>query len=160
MHNYLASAKSLVDHTRGYIKKWHEKDDFGRKYQEKVKLSFAENPTSKMIHDLRNYLLHRGLPPSTIRETFNIETREPPKIRVLFNKKNLEEWKGWTSKSKEYMDKFEKNIELKILVSEHQRILTDFYSWFNLEMNLFHKEELISIDNIKVKITAYESKYR
>ena len=43
-----------------------------------------------MIQDLRNYLLHRGLPPSTVRETFNVETREPPEIKVLFNKKNLE----------------------------------------------------------------------
>jgi len=160
LHNYLASAKSLVDHTRGYVKKWHDKDDFDKKYQDKVKLFFAENSASKMIQDLRNYLLHRGLPPSTIRETFNIETRDPPEIKVLFNKKNLEEWKGWTSKSKEYMGRFERDIELKKLVSEYQEILTDFYSWFNIEIDLFHKEELILFDNIKEKITAHEAKYR
>ena len=58
------------------------------------------------------------------------------------------------------MGSFEKDIELKELISEYQEILTGFYSWFNVEMDLFHKEELILFDNIKEKITAYESKYR
>lgn len=151
-HNYLAAAKSLIDHTRSYVDQWHANDEFNLNYQAQVKSSFIESNASRMILDLRNYLMHRGLPPSTIRETFHIGTNKPPEIKIAFRISSLSDWKGWTSKSKEFMKNSGTHFELKPLVAEYQSLVVHFYKWFGSELDKIHSAELDEFENLKRKI--------
>lgn len=155
-HNYLAAAKSLIDHTRSYVEQWHANDEFNSKYQAKVKSSFIESNASRMILDLRNYLMHRGLPPSTIRETFHIGTDKPPEIKIAFRISSLSDWKGWTSKSKEFMKSSGTHFELKPLVAEYQNLVVNFYKWFGSELDIIHKDELEEFESLKRTIIEFE----
>jgi hypothetical protein len=155
-HNYLAAAKSLIDHTRSYVEQWHASDEFNSKYQAQVKLSFIESNASRMTLDLRNYLMHRGLPPSTIRETFHIGTGKPPEIKIAFCLSSLSDWKGWTSKSKEFMKSSGTHFELKPLIAEYQNLVAHFYKWFSSELDEIHRAELEELENLKEKIIKFE----
>lgn len=153
-HNYLAAAKSLIDHTRSYVEKWHVNDEFNLKYQAQVKSSFIENNVSSVILDLRNYLMHRGLPPSTIRETFPIGTDKPPEVKIAFRISSLSDWKGWTSKSKGFMKSSGTHFELKPLVAEYQNLVVSFYKWFGSELDDIHMAELEEFENLKRKLLS------
>ncbi len=61
-HNFLASAKSLVDHTRAFVDDHYAGTAFKQGYDQKVQAELASDPLIKFIQDLRNHMLHRGLP--------------------------------------------------------------------------------------------------
>lgn len=156
LHNYLAAAKSLIDHTRSYVDQWHAGDEFNSNYQAQVKSLFIENNASRMILDLRNYLMHRGLPSSTIRETLRVDTNKSPEIKIVFRVSSLSDWKGWTSKSKEFMKNSGAYFELKPLVAEYQGLVVNFYRWFGSELDKIHGAELEEFENLKRKIIEFE----
>jgi hypothetical protein len=155
-HNYLAAVKSLIDHTRSYVDKRHANAEFESKYKFKIKELFIESNVSSMIIDLRNYLLHRGIPPSTIRETFYIGTDKPPEIQIAFKISTLGDWKGWASKSKKFMKNSGSYFGLKPLVAEYQNLVVHFYNWFDSELDSIHRAELEEFENLERKITEFE----
>jgi hypothetical protein len=61
-HNFLASAMTLVDHTRVFIKEFYLATALSRTYNERKRV-FEGNNLTRFIQDLRNYMVHRGLPP-------------------------------------------------------------------------------------------------
>lgn len=158
-HNYLASAKSLIDHTRTYVEQWHAGDEFGLSYQVQVKSSFIESNISRMVLDLRNYLMHRGLPPAAIREIFQVGTNKPPEIQIAFRISSISDWKGWTSKSKEFMSNSGTHVELKSLVAEYQYLIVSFYKWFDSEQDRIHRAELEEFESLKIKILEFQREH-
>lgn len=155
-HNYLAAVKSLIDHTRSYVEKRHASYEFELKYKAQVESLFIESNVSSMIIDLRNYLLHRGIPPSTIREVFQVGIDKPPEIQIVFRVSSLADWKGWTSKSKKYMENSGAHFGLKALVAEYQNLVVNFYKWFDSELDNIHRAELEEFENLKRIITEFE----
>jgi len=99
---------------------------------------------------------HRGLPPSTIRQTFHIDANKPIEIKIVFKVSSLSDWKGWTSKSKEFMKASGTYFELKPLVADYQNLVVSFYRWFDSELNNTHKVELDELENLKRKIVEFE----
>jgi hypothetical protein len=61
-HNFLASAKSLVEHTRILVRDLYLGSEFENNYNEKVNDEFTSSELTRFIQDLRNYILHKGLP--------------------------------------------------------------------------------------------------
>ena len=59
LHNFLASAKTLIEHTRIFLKKYYLNTKICERYKEKVKKEFEDDELSRFIQDLRNYILHR-----------------------------------------------------------------------------------------------------
>lgn len=57
-HNYLASAKTLVDHTRVLIRAWYRESDFLHEYEGQINSRFTTNSLSGFFEGLRNYSLH------------------------------------------------------------------------------------------------------
>ncbi|MGX7703289.1 hypothetical protein [Methylobacterium sp. Gmos1] len=66
IHNFVAAAKTLVDHTRVFIEANYDQTDISKIYKMEVDSKFAKNKNVKFVHDLRNYMLHRGLPNSSM----------------------------------------------------------------------------------------------
>jgi hypothetical protein len=156
LFNYLSAAQSLVDHTRNYFKKWHSDDEVGEKYQEVVENTFVKDRASNMIKNLRNYLLHRGIPPSTIRESFNVETNGPPVINISFEVKTLSEWSKWSKYSKEYMQEKGDYVELRGLIKEYHDLVYSFYKWVDSILGDCYKEEQSEMLKLLEKVIKLE----
>src|SRR5687768_1473513 len=58
-HNYLASAKTLVDHTRRLVEDVYKNTEFLEEYEVKKREQFAGKPLINFVQKLRNYTLHR-----------------------------------------------------------------------------------------------------
>ena len=109
IHNFVASAKTLVDHTRVFMEENYRESSILLIYSEKVKSVFADDPVSKFVHDLRNYMLHRGLPNSQMFLNF---INDPEKgdstltTGVRIPTESLLEWSSWTAPARDYISSF------------------------------------------------------
>lgn len=143
LHNYLASAASLVDHSRIF------KGDLGNavfseQYDEELK-KVKDNKCRAFVKDLRNYAHHHKI--VNITASFGYKTGKPGD-KVTFKNKHLYmntsellTWNGWKSDAKEYIKHSEASIELKTAIDEYQCLIFHFSRWiFNKVSELYPKE--------------------
>lgn len=66
-HNFLASAGTLADHVKALVGRLYSGQPFESEYQRKISEIFGSSGLAAFVQDLRNYMLHRRLPPTTAR---------------------------------------------------------------------------------------------
>lgn len=155
-HNFLSAARSLVDHTRIFMDETHSGQPIHDSYDTEVTKRFADNPMVRFVHDLRNYFLHKGVPASKMRLSFNVGSRTPPISRVLLKAPELRRWTRWSPKSKEYLNNIQDELQLRAVVEEYHNKVETFYEWFQREMDEVHKEELSSLEILRQEIAEFE----
>ncbi|MGG0053093.1 hypothetical protein [Bacillus atrophaeus] len=151
LHNYLASGKTLIDHSRKLFQQEYEHKHlaFSKVYQNKLKETFAESPLAKFIQDLRNYSLHRSIPISGA--SYDIASSNRGLTEVFLVKKSLLEWDGWTKKAKEYIDTCKKDIDLIQLVNEYTKKTKEFQEWFRSKQMEIHKKDFDELRTLQQK---------
>lgn len=155
LHNYLASAKSLVEHTRILIKDWYRQTDFIEEYNSQIKERFEGNPLSGFIEDFRNYALHYSFPLTSLHidVTLDPETGIAKEERVIFciQKDALLEWSGW-SKGRDYLMKFDQDILMENLVDEYYNQVINFHGWMHKRLEEIHAKELKWLNDMQKRI--------
>jgi hypothetical protein len=145
-HNYLASVKSLVDHTRIMVKEVHGNKEFSKEYKLRIKDIFQESPISCFVQDMRNYILHKGIPIMLARTTFR-EVKGANSI--LLDLACLKLWDRWSAKSKEYLNSARGNIDLYEIIIAYGSLVINFYDWFQRRQIEVYTEELARSQKIK-----------
>lgn len=108
LHNELASAVSLVDHTRRLLK--HYKDDAAHFVGEYIdrNSSVTTLDESIFLRDLRNYLLHYGVAPVVQSLSLGpIDEVGMTGHSIKLSSSGLLRWKGWKAQSQVYLGRFE-----------------------------------------------------
>ena len=139
LHNYVASAKSLVDHSRRISRKKYQpktlRDEYGRQIQER----FVADPLVQFVHDLRGMALHVRLPTVHMSTSFqNVEGTTEMAVRLRLVKADLEEWRGWGPHSKTFLANAPRKIDLLETVEGYDSRVTAFYMWFRAEQDKVH----------------------
>jgi len=98
-HNFLSSSGSLIDHTRIFIRELYENTDFLEEYRNEIKKEFEDSTLAQFIKDLRNYILHKGIP--LIKPNLPLEQN---KVFFLISVYKLQKWDKWSKKSREYLN--------------------------------------------------------
>lgn len=119
IHNYVASAKTLVDVSRNNSKKFLN-PDLKRRYDNAVCSEFANDACVKIIHDLRNFMLHVDAP--DISNQINILTGASSHLSLL--PERLLSWKNWNKVAKDYLKNLFDKGE-KIIIHEFFQEYTD-----------------------------------
>jgi hypothetical protein len=146
LHNLVASAKTLVEHTRILINQWYEETEFLTEYQAEVKERFSDHPTVGFVEDLRNYVVHYRLPSTSAH--FQVKTDPTTKEQsssqtIALDKPTLLEWSGWTSKSKGYLKDSNDQIVLEDVIDQYFRDVNEFHRWMRQRLIEIHNDELI-----------------
>lgn len=135
LHNWLASAHSLVDAYRYLLSDHVLPEELTEAYCERTKSAFKESELSQFVKLLRNYALHRSLPPLVgghRRTEHNGEVTESCTIGL--HKAALLEWDNWSPKAKAFLSKQEHFFELGPIVSEYEKSVSGLYAWFSGEI--------------------------
>ena len=145
-HNMVASAKSLVDHTRIFVNEHYKSIEVVESaYLERVKNTFSENGNAAVIEDLRNYFLHAGVPP--LRMQLHLDTTASSnggmiiKNQVFLEMNRLRSWGRWKSRSKKYLAELTDDLDLLALVSEYKKTVNEFHMWFSEFLREYHAED-------------------
>lgn len=160
LHNFLASAKILVDHTRKIIDDlYSEQHEFNEEYYKTLNEMVTRYPIQKFIQDLRNYTIHRVLPMLSIKGNLQSANEKNYNYRMQIQiNDEFRQWEKWTQPSKDYLIGLQDSIDLKSLVSEYYIMIENFYNWFEMQQQELHKLDLERLDKMEEEILSSISK--
>lgn len=148
-HNFLASAKSLVDHTRAIINRLYPKNEvkkeykeFRKEYDEKLAADIANHPVQKFVQNLRNYTQHYTLPILSLQIEIEFGQDQDIKMGVRLDVEILKKWKKWDSISKSYLENLGDSLCLISLSREYFVLVQGFYQWLTERQAQLHKSDL------------------
>lgn len=155
VHNFLASAMTLVDHTRIIIRENYKGTSFHTEYQDEIDKRFSENPLPQFIKDFRNYALHYSLPITGFRNSVRTNQAtgdQEERVAFFINKSTLLIWLGW-KKGKDYLERLDEEISIENLIDDYYKIVFDFHTWLHNRLNEIHQEEFDWLFRMQERIT-------
>ncbi len=152
LHNYVASAFSLIDHTRRHYNTLYSKNLKFPEYKEEVKKRFNKIPVAIFTKDLRQFIQHYDLPAISSKTSFSANPRSLTQtLNIIFKEEDLKKF-NWSKLSKEYLSLNENEIELEDFIFSYFEIVKDFYNWFKQKQEKLHSNEIEIIKKKKRKI--------
>ena len=145
-HNYLAAAKSLVDHTRIVTKELYGSKEFFNEYNLRVKNTFGDSPLSHFVQDLRNYILHVGIPQMFAELAFD-GSKETNSI--FLDLPSLKTWDRWSPKGRDYLNSLKKKVNLYKVIVAYCSLVNDFYNWFLARQEELHVTEFAQFRKLR-----------
>ncbi len=140
LHNFVAAARTLVDHTRVFISENYQATVLQEKYQAKIAADIKSNKNCLFIHDLRNYMLHCGPPALSIRTSITSGNRVDAGVHFISS--SLLEWNGWKSLSKEYIKERANWIDIDDIARTYSNTVVSLHSWLDLLLSEHHESDL------------------
>jgi hypothetical protein len=141
LHNMLASAMSLVDHTRRLIR-GYEGGSFATEFRERNDAVRAAH-SSVFLRDLRNYLLHYELIPFAHSVSLpDGQNRAGLVSEVRVRCSDILAWKGWNSAAKSYMSQCGESVHLVALAKQYVKSMDDLYDWVFEQFEELHGDDV------------------
>jgi hypothetical protein len=153
LHNFLAGAKSLIEHTRVFLKQHYDGTNIKSVLEQKVKNEFSEDPLSRFIQDLRNYMLHKGPLNTTLSMTYQ-KIAEPNQFKggskAYLKKSELLAWSRWSKQAKNYLNNSPDQLQISSFCDEYAQKVLSLYTWFYKELYSHHEndyKDLVQLHN-------------
>lgn len=161
IHNFVASAKSLVDHTRVFLKVSYAESPVLETIQLKIKSIFSESPVTAFVHDLRNYMVHKGLPNSHMFLEWHQDPSagSGPQVTsgIRFDTQSLAEWSSWTAPARRYMEQCGEHIDIHRFTDEYVVAVTRFHAWLEHTLREHHSAELAELEDLHMQVSVQNS---
>jgi hypothetical protein len=129
LHNYLAAASTVRDHTRRLWQQHPPADAAATaEYERRVRDTFAEAPLAQFVQRLRNYSMHSKLPIARGQLTWSREHGDHS--TVVLSKEALFRWNDWNAPARRFIETADENIDLRVVVRDYTAIVHDFNQWY------------------------------
>ena len=151
-HNFLAGAKTLIEHTRNMMKSDLISEKHRLAYQSQVDTTFSDD-LSKFVGDFRNYTLHFGLPPLA-----HVCSIPEEKWVVTLNLRDLQDWDKWTARSKKFIENHPDPIRLSWLVASYQEKAVSLHEWLVKSFLDYYGDLFKEFDEMKAAFFAKQKR--
>jgi len=152
LHDFVASAKSLTDHSRIIYESIHERDK--QTYQLMVDRMLINNPVVQFIHKLREMCQHYKLP--FVGAEWTLRNGQ---LTLFLSKKNLLDFNKWNSKAKELLNSYEDKIDLAKVISDYYHAIEAFHNWVQKNFKEINHVEISIIEEYYKKINSLKKDY-
>jgi hypothetical protein len=147
IHNFVAAALTLVEHTRIFMRQHYSDTSILDRYQAKVDAEFANEPLVKFVQDLRNFMLHKGLPGSEMFLNFKSNPDLPNGGGVLttgirIRAAQLLTWDGWSVPARTFIEKAGEFVDIRAFAEAYTDNIVSFHDWLQDELDQFHLADL------------------
>ena len=146
LHNYLASAYTLLEHTRRHIERLYADLPFKHEYGKEKENQLTNYPLVWFVTDLRVYNQHRRLP--LVGGELSVDVDKLPESKVIRSrvcldvKDLLTRGRKWSRPSREYLASAGNWLPVDKLAEEYMRVISPFYSWLRSREREIHKNAL------------------
>lgn len=144
LHNFLASAFSLIEHTRKIVTRLYSGQAFRDEYQKKLEQDVINNPVHSFVKHLRNYTQHYTLPILALQITL----LEDFDFRIKMDVESLKQWDNWGS-SRSYLDALEDSCCIETVVNEYFVLIQNFYVWLTEQQLSIHQADFIKLQQMQ-----------
>jgi hypothetical protein len=157
VHNFVAAAHTLVEHTRVFMKEYYAETQIYDAYLKKIQDDFANLPLARFVQDLRNYILHRGLPTSDYYFHTDQNPNKPEEGQtfttgVRYKTGDLLEWDGWKTSARGYLTSIGDYLDIHVFADEYVRRVVLFHQWLDEQLNNFHADDLIQLRSLQSEL--------
>lgn len=155
LHNFLASAKMLVDVTRRWVRQQFTNSTFLSEYNTEIKNRFANNVQAQFLEDLRNFTLHRTLPISVpeLRMHEIDEHTLKSSLSIVLRKDFLLEWDGWSELGNiQIQMAFEGDVDILSICNQYFDNVTEFTQWLFWRARELFSTEVEQINTVIQKM--------
>jgi hypothetical protein len=129
LHNALAGAVSLVDHTRRHVTENFLETDFSKEFEGNNSTVY-EMPESAFLRRFRNYLLHVGHAPFKMTGTLAVKNDDKGTLTVwLISEELLSAENFWTAPARKFIEDHPDGIHLLTVVDTYGQAMLDLYRW-------------------------------
>lgn len=102
-------------------------------------------PDASFIKDLRNYVLHYGIP--FVGGSFTINSTGYH-TRFEIDSKPLKQWKSWKTLSKQFLEGAGEKIVLVEPLDRYAKALDSLYLWLKPQFDTLHGEQMIEVNEL------------
>lgn len=139
LHNYLASIKTLVDHTRHVIRKEYRGHAIAAEFEARLESDIATSTLVGFVHDLRNFALHVGLPSTILRLTIsNASGPAAVESRLVLHLPPLKQWNGWSKRGRTHLHSFVADPTVYDVLKEYDTVVRAFHECLLHRLHLEH----------------------
>ena len=141
LHNFVAAAQSLVDHTRVLYRQLYEPQGKLPEYPEEVQKRFANDPLSQFVIRLRQMAQHYRLPSiANHTQISNISGGRAGSviIEIRLKTEDLRQFDSWNAPAKQFMEEAGPTINVRNMVQKYFEHVVDFYEWFSQKQKDVH----------------------
>ncbi len=150
-HNFLASAFSLIEHTRKIVNRLYSGKAFKDEYQKKLEQDVISQPIHSFVKELRNYSQHYTLPILALQMTF-LEGFEDFDFRVKIDIEILKQWDNWKG-AKSYLDGLGDSFCIETIAKEYFVLIQNFYGWLTQRQLSVHKADFERLQQMQQDLT-------
>jgi hypothetical protein len=141
IHNFVATALSLIDHTRNLHRKLYSDTDEFPDYQSRINSEFFHDPLSQFIKCLRVYCQHYRAPNLDVTTSWE-QGAEKPTITFNLLKVDLESFDRWSATAKKYLDDVDEKVNVLEVATQYREKVIAFYEWFQSRQEEIHASEI------------------
>lgn len=149
LHNYVASAMTLVDHGRRLTDRRSGPiaDEYERRKAEM--LQFAE---ISFLQGLRNFSLHRSLP--ILAYTLTVTRDQMTSSEVELSTADLLSGDKWTAQAREFIEKSGERLQLRPVSRKHFELVSGLNLWLVNTLQEENREALNEVNELVVAANA------
>lgn len=159
VHNFVSSALTLVEHTRVFMRGYYAGTDLLKTYVDKTETSFDTSPVAQFVQGLRNYMLHRGLPDSTMFLKFTTDPGATDgsgtmETGVHYATTSLLAWDGWKPMARTYLEQAGAHLDLQKFAQEYSTLINQFHGWLDAILEEHHQSDLQDHSQLLTQLQA------
>lgn len=150
LHNFLASAMSLVDHTRGHIERLYSGDEFSwfvEDYKAEVTKRFLNSANHQLAQGLRNYTQHKSLP--FVGSVLHWNRDKGEKRAFIVSSGCLLEWDGWKPLARAKIEGMKHGVPIRQFAEEYHAEVRSFAQWLWTKQMEIHKQDIDRLNEMK-----------
>jgi hypothetical protein len=147
LHNYVAAAKTLVDHTRVLMSGSCIDSSHLQDYRGQVQKTFKDVPVVSFVHDLRNYLLHCSAPPLAFTSAILPDGEMEHQYDLELG--TMRPWSGWSATGRRFIDSSPEMLPLRDVVGAYGERVDGFSSWFVARFRTQYEKLLREVETLQ-----------
>lgn len=157
IHNFVSSSLTLVEHTRVFMRTHYAGTEILTIYENKARDTFANSPVAQFVQGLRNYMLHRGLPNSSMFMKFEAAPSEMGGVGTMetgvsYDTASLLDWKDWKSVARTYIEQAGEHLDIHEVTQEYLALVSRFHDWLDSTLEKYHHSDLQEVSQLKIKL--------
>jgi hypothetical protein len=146
VHNFVAASLTLVEHTRIFMREHYTSTAILDRYQAKVNAEFADDPLVRFVQDLRNFMLHNGLPNSEMFLNFESNPDLPGSggltTGIRIRTAHLSAWTRWSHPARAFIEGSGEFLDIRTFAEAYTDKIVLFHDWLQGELDQFHRADL------------------
>lgn len=155
LHNFVAAALTLVDHTRVVSRELYEADRSFPDYQPEVNRRFVHDPLIQFVQKLRHLAQHVRLP----QLSYNLELGQSGcHRRLLLHKDDLLRFDGWNAEAKAFIAAAADLIDVLTVVHSYREAVREFYLWMEQRQREIHAPDVAAVEKKRAEGRALVAK--